>query len=92
VRTRPIHTKTPILHVPWQQNRSSCQRLPYLRVKTVDKIPGNIGSVFPYFLVIFILFGKYGNQYENGIWCHGNRSEYGWPSIPSVFGLGGKIQ
>jgi nitrate reductase gamma subunit len=53
-------------------------------VKTVDKILGNFGSGFPYFPVIFVLFGKYGNRYENGIWCRGNRSEYGWASIPSV--------
>jgi hypothetical protein len=47
-----------------------------VRVKMVGKIPENSGSVFPYFLVIFVLFDKYGNRYENGIWCCGNRSEY----------------
>jgi hypothetical protein len=60
-------------------------------VKTVGKIPGNTDFVFSYFLVIFVLFVKYGNRYENRIWCHENRSEYGWAFIPSVFGLGGKI-
>jgi hypothetical protein len=33
-----------------------------LRVKMVGKILGNTGFVFLYFLVIFILFGKYGNR------------------------------
>jgi hypothetical protein len=37
-----------------------------VRVKMVGKIPRNFGSVFPYFLVIFILFGKYDNRYETG--------------------------
>jgi hypothetical protein len=36
----------------------------------------NIGSVFHIFLVIFVLFDKYDNRYENGIWYHENRSEY----------------
>jgi hypothetical protein len=61
-------------------------------VKTVGKILGNFGSVFSYFLVIFVLFGKYGDRYKNGIWCRGNWSEYGWASIPSVIELAGKIR
>jgi hypothetical protein len=44
-----------------------------------------------FFLIIFVLFRKYGKWYGNGIGCHGNRSGYGWASIPSVFVLGGKI-
>jgi hypothetical protein len=39
----------------------------HLRVKMVGKILGNTGSVFPYFLVIFVLFGKYCNRYKNRI-------------------------
>jgi hypothetical protein len=61
---------------------------PHIRVKMIGKIPRNTGFVFPYFPVIFVLFGKYGNRYENGIWCHGNRSENNWVSIPSVFWIG----
>jgi hypothetical protein len=64
----------------------------HIRVKTVGKILSNFGSVFSYFFIVFILFGKYDNQYENGIYCHGNRSEYGWASIPSIFELGRKIR
>jgi hypothetical protein len=63
-----------------------------VRVKTVGKILGNSSSVFPYFLVIFVLFGKYGNWYENRIWCRENRSEYGCAFILSVFGLVRKIR
>jgi hypothetical protein len=48
-----------------------------LRVETVGKIFGNSGFIFSFFLVIFILFGKYDNRYENNIWCRGNQSEYG---------------
>jgi hypothetical protein len=62
-----------------------------IRVKMVGKISGNTGSVFPYFWVIFVLFGKYGNRYENEIWCRENQSKYSWAFIPSVFGLAGKI-
>jgi hypothetical protein len=42
-------------------------------VKTVGKILGNSDFVFSYFSVIFVLFDKYGNRYENGIWCRRNR-------------------
>jgi hypothetical protein len=62
-----------------------------IRVKMVGKISENTGSVFPYFWVIFVLFGKYGNRYKNEIWCRGNQSEYNWAFISSVFGLVGKI-
>jgi hypothetical protein len=44
--------------------------------KRSGKILGNSGSVFSYFLVIFVLFGKYGNQYENEIWCHEIRLDF----------------
>jgi hypothetical protein len=63
-----------------------------IRVKMVGKILVNTDSVFPFFWVIFVLFGKYGNRYENEIWCRGNQSEYSWTSIPSVFELVGKIR
>jgi hypothetical protein len=45
-------------------------------MKTVGKISRNTGFIFSYFLVIFVLFDKYGNRYKNGIWCRGNRLEY----------------
>jgi hypothetical protein len=61
------------------------------RAKTVGKIIGIPFSFFFIFLVIFVLFNKYGNQYENRIRCHRNRSEYDWVFIPSVFRLGRKI-
>jgi hypothetical protein len=35
-------------------------------VKTVGKFFGNSGFIFSYFLVIFVLLGKYGNRYEKG--------------------------
>jgi hypothetical protein len=50
------------------------------------------GLIFHIFLIIFVLFRKYGKRYKNGIGCHGNRSGYDWTSIPSVFVLGGKIR
>jgi hypothetical protein len=53
-----------------------------IRFKTVGKIFENFDSVFLYFFVIFVLFGKYDR----------NRSEYGWASIPFIFELAEKIQ
>jgi hypothetical protein len=60
--------------------------------ETARKIPGYSGPVFHIFPIIFVLFGKYGKRYENGIGCRGNRSGYSWACIPSVFVLGGKIR
>jgi hypothetical protein len=59
---------------------------------SVTKFSGILVLFFHIFLVIFILFDKYGNRYENGIWCHGNRSKYGCPSILPIFELAKKIQ
>jgi hypothetical protein len=60
-------------------------------MKTVGKILGFSVSFSIFFLVIFVLFEKYGKQYENRTGCHRNRSGYGWAYIPSVFVLVGKF-
>jgi hypothetical protein len=39
MRPRPLHIKTPVLHVPWQRDQTSHQRLPHLYRHQMENEP-----------------------------------------------------